>query len=121
MSKCRDGEVPSQKKLSSHFEELLVAKFLVKRNLVPQMRNFSPTLSILRGIGSRRMPGRISKEGLISHLLIGKEGEGNEVMESGRRLLGTGCLSLCWVRERNVANNAKLNFELLKLKIVPCG
>ena len=41
----RDGEVPSQKELSSYFEELLVVKFLVKRNLVPQMRNFSPTLS----------------------------------------------------------------------------
>ena len=41
---CRDGEVPSQKELSSYFEELLVVKFLVKRNLVPQMMNFSPTL-----------------------------------------------------------------------------
>ena len=40
----RDGEVPSQKELSSYFEELLVVKFLVKRNLVPQMRKFSPTL-----------------------------------------------------------------------------
>ena len=40
----RDGEVPSQKELSSYFEELLVVKFLVKRNLVPQMRKFSPAL-----------------------------------------------------------------------------
>ena len=42
---ARDGEVPSKKELSSYFEELLVVKFLVKRNLVPQMRNFSPTLA----------------------------------------------------------------------------
>ena len=41
---ARDGEVPSQKEISSYFEELLVVKFLVKRNFVPQMRNFSPTL-----------------------------------------------------------------------------
>ena len=40
----RDGEVPSKKELNSYFEELLVVKFPVKRNLVPQMRNFSPTL-----------------------------------------------------------------------------
>ena len=45
LSKSRDGEVSSKKELSSYFEELLVVKFLVKRNLVPQMRNFSPTLS----------------------------------------------------------------------------
>ena len=40
----RDGEVPSKKELSTYFEELLVVKFPLKRNLVPQMRNFSPTL-----------------------------------------------------------------------------
>ena len=40
----RDGEVPSKKEQSSYFEEHLVVKFLVKRSLVPQMRNFSPTL-----------------------------------------------------------------------------
>ena len=44
----RDGEVPSKKELSSYFEELLVVKFPVKRNLVPQMRNFSPTLCTQR-------------------------------------------------------------------------
>ena len=42
----RDGEVPSKKELSSYFDELLVVKFPVKRNLIPQMRNFSPTLTL---------------------------------------------------------------------------
>ena len=52
----RDGEVPSQKELSSYFEELLVVKFLVKRNLVPQMRNFSPTLDIDRAVACHTDP-----------------------------------------------------------------
>ena len=65
----RDGEVPSQKELSSYLRNFLVVKFLVKRNLVPQMRNFSPTLAF-RFIGKelRETRARAPEEGFTQFL-----------------------------------------------------
>ena len=70
--------------------------------------------SIHRGIWSRRKWKRKGEQAssLISHLLIGEEGEGNEVIETGTKLQETGRLSSCMGWEKHVPKELKHNNTL---------